>query len=91
MNNSINERTNKYYILSCALNSYGGLEVMAPYSELKRALGRQVGLSRRTWTPSWAVQGHLGAKLGCQGALGLPLGIQLGIQVPLQSTPNTRQ
>ena len=55
--------------------------------DLKRALGRQVGLSRRTWTPSWAVQGHLGAKLGCQGALGLPLGIQLGIQAPLQSAP----
>ena len=37
-------------------------------------LGRQVGLPRRSWAPSWAAKAHLGAKLGCQGALGRQLG-----------------
>ena len=52
------------------------------------ALGRQVGLPRCTWTPSRAVQGHLGGKLGCQGSLGRHFGLQLGAQVPPQSAPN---
>ena len=52
------------------------------------ALGRQVGLPRRTWTPSWAAQAHLGAKLGCQGALGRYFDFQCGLQVPPQSAPD---
>ena len=46
--------------------------------------GLQVGLV----LPSWAAKAHLGAKLGCQGALGRHFGLQLGLQVPLQSAPD---
>ena len=62
-----------YYILSCAVQSYGAPGLRGS----KVPFGRQVGLQVALVLPKWTAKLHLGANLGCQGALGRNFGLQL--------------
>ena len=55
--------------------------------DLNVPLGRPVGLQVGLVLPSWAAKKHLGANLGCQGALGRHFGFQLGSNLASRCLP----